>query len=86
MLDRGQVRAAAEMLGLEVLAGEIQRAEETRVRPSTQPSSRSRCTKAAALRLGGLRRKIEIAMLPDDIRVMLQLDGLAERERHRRRA
>jgi hypothetical protein len=35
-------------------------------------------------RLGGLRRKIEIAMLPDDIRVMLQLDGLAERERHRR--
>jgi hypothetical protein len=39
-----------------------------------------------ALSLGGLRRKIEIAMLPDDIRVVLQLDGLAERERHRRRA
>ena len=35
--------------------------------------------------LGGLRRKIEIAMLPDDVRVVLQLDGLAERERHRRR-
>jgi len=34
----------------------------------------------------GLRRKIEIAMLPDDVRVVLQLDGLAERERHRRRA
>jgi len=33
----------------------------------------------------GLRRKIEIAMLPDDVRVVLQLDGLAERERHRRR-
>ena len=32
-----------------------------------------------ALSLGGLRRKIEIEMLPDDIRVMLQLDGLAER-------
>ena len=39
-----------------------------------------------ALSLGGLRRKIEIAMLPDDVRVVLQLDGLAERERHRRRA
>ena len=33
-----------------------------------------------ALSLGGLRRKIEIAMLPDDIRVVLQLDGLAERD------
>jgi hypothetical protein len=39
-----------------------------------------------ALSLGGLRRKVEIAMLPDDVRVVLQLDGLAERERHRRRA
>jgi hypothetical protein len=37
-----------------------------------------------ALSLGGLRRKIEI--LPDDVRVALQLDGLAERERHRRQA
>ena len=34
-----------------------------------------------ALSLGGLRRKIEIAMLPDDVRVVLHLDGLAERER-----
>ena len=34
----------------------------------------------------GLRRKIEIAMLPDDVRVVLQLDGLAERQRHRRQA
>ena len=40
----------------------------------------------AALSLGGLRRKIEIAMLPDDVRVVLQLDGLAEQERHHRRA
>ena len=39
-----------------------------------------------ALSLGGLRRKIEIAMLPDDVHIVLQLDGLAERERHRRRA
>ena len=37
-----------------------------------------------ALSLGGLRD--EIAMLPDDVRVVLQLDGLAERERHRRQA
>ena len=39
-----------------------------------------------ALSLAGLRRRIEIALLPDDVRVVLQLDGLAERERHRRRA
>jgi len=37
-----------------------------------------------ALSLGGLRRRIENALLPDE--VVLQLDGLAERERHRRRA
>ena len=28
---------------------------------------------AMALSLGGLRRKIEIAMLPDDVRVVLQV-------------
>ena len=39
-----------------------------------------------ALSLGGLRRKIEVALLPDNVRVVLQLDGLAECERHRRRA
>ena len=37
-----------------------------------------------ALSLGGLRRKVEALLLPDD--VVLQLDGLAERERHRRQA
>jgi hypothetical protein len=37
-----------------------------------------------ALSLGGLRRKVEALMMPDDVRVVLQLDGLAERERHRR--
>ena len=36
--------------------------------------------------LGGLRRRIEALMLPDEVRVMMQLDGLAERERHRRPA
>jgi len=39
-----------------------------------------------ALSLGGLRRRIEALMLPDNVDVILQLDGLAERERHRRRA
>ena len=39
-----------------------------------------------ALSLGGLRRKIEIALLPDEVEIVLQLDGLAERERHRRQA
>ena len=39
-----------------------------------------------ALSLGGLRRKIEALMVPDQPIVVLQLDGLAERERHRRQA
>jgi hypothetical protein len=37
-----------------------------------------------ALSLGGLRRRIEIALLPDDVHIVLQLDGRAERERRRR--
>ena len=39
-----------------------------------------------ALSLGGLRRKIEALLMPDNVRVVLQLDGLAERERHHRQA
>ena len=39
-----------------------------------------------ALSLGGLRRKIEALLLPDAVEIVLQLDGLAERERHRRTA
>jgi hypothetical protein len=39
-----------------------------------------------ALSLGGLRRRIENALLPDSVDARLMLDGLAERERHRRRA
>ena len=38
-----------------------------------------------ALSLASLRKRIEIALSPDDVRVVLHLDGLAERERHRRR-
>ena len=49
---------------------------------ASEPELRSA---VVALSLGGLRRKIEIAMLPDDVRIVLQLDGLAERGRHRRR-
>ena len=33
--------------------------------------------------LGGLRRRIEALLLPDDPIIVLQLDPLAERERHR---
>ena len=43
-------------------------------------------TPVVALSLGGLRRRIEAQLLPDNVRVVLQFDGLAERERHRRRA
>jgi hypothetical protein len=38
-----------------------------------------------ALSLGGLRRRIEALLLPDDPIIVLQLDALAECE-HRRRA
>jgi hypothetical protein len=37
-----------------------------------------------ALSLGGLRRRIEIALLPDNVHIVLRLDPLAERERRRR--
>ena len=43
-------------------------------------------TAVVALSLGGLRRKIEALMVPDEPIVVLQLDGHAERERHRRQA
>ena len=43
-------------------------------------------TAIVALSLGGLRRKIEALLLPAEVEIVLQLDGLAERERHRRRA
>jgi hypothetical protein len=39
-----------------------------------------------ALSLGGLRRRIEALLLLDDVHVVLQLDGTAEHERHRRQA
>ena len=39
-----------------------------------------------ALSLASLRKRIETALLPDDVHVVLHLDGLAERERHRRQA
>jgi hypothetical protein len=38
-----------------------------------------------ALSLGGLRRRIEIALLPDDPIITLSLDRVARRERERRR-
>ena len=41
-------------------------------------------TPVVALSLGGLRRKVAALLVPDAPIIMLQLDGLAERERHRR--
>ena len=38
-----------------------------------------------ALSLSSLRRRIEVALLPDDVEVKLVLDALARRERDRRR-
>ena len=38
-----------------------------------------------ALSLGGIRRRIEALMLPDNVNVQLILDRTAERERNRRR-
>ncbi len=49
-------------------------------------SARELRSPVVALSLGGLRKRIETLLLPDEPLVVLQLDGLAERERHRRRA
>jgi len=38
-----------------------------------------------ALSLSSLRRRVEVALLPDDVEVKLVLDALAKRERDRRR-
>jgi len=38
-------------------------------------------TSVVALSLGGLRRRIEVALLPDNSMIVLQLDALAERYR-----
>jgi len=43
------------------------------------------CQPVVALSLGGLRRKVEIAMLRDDVIVSLNLDRAARLERDRRR-
>jgi len=43
------------------------------------------CQPVVALSLGGLRRKVEIAMLRDDVIVTLNLDRAARLERDRRR-
>jgi hypothetical protein len=48
----------------------------------THPELRS---PVIALSLGGLRRKIEALMLPDEVIVMLSLDKAARLERDRRR-
>ena len=50
---------------------------------ASEPELRSA---VVALSLGGLRRRIEALMVPDSVDVVLHLDGLAERERHRRQA
>jgi hypothetical protein len=39
-----------------------------------------------ALSLASLRKRIEALLMPDDVPVVLHLDGLAERERHRQQA
>jgi hypothetical protein len=49
---------------------------------ASHPQLRSPVT---ALSLGGLRRRIEALMLPDDVIVMLNLDRAARLERDRRR-
>jgi hypothetical protein len=39
----------------------------------------------SALSLGGIRRRVEALLLPDDVHIVLQLDVRARRERDRRR-
>jgi hypothetical protein len=49
---------------------------------ATAPELRQPVT---ALSLGGLRRRLEALMLPDDVIITLNLDRAARRERDRRR-
>jgi hypothetical protein len=56
--------------------------DEGRGYVGSHPDLRSPVT---ALSLGGLRRKIETALLPDDVNVRLVLDRAARLERDRRR-
>ena len=56
--------------------------DERRGYVGTHPELRSPVT---ALSLGGLRRKIEAALLTDDVDVRLVLDRAARLERDRRR-
>jgi len=56
--------------------------DEGRGYVGSHPDLRSPVT---ALSLGGLRRKIEAALLPDDVNVRLVLDRGARLERDRRR-
>ena len=43
------------------------------------------CPPVVALSLGGLRRKIEVTLLPDEPHIVLRLDRAARLERDRRR-
>jgi hypothetical protein len=56
--------------------------DEGRGYVGTHPELRAPVT---ALSLGGLRRKVEAAMLPEEVIVMLSLDKAAGLERDRRR-
>src|SRR5262249_49301239 len=56
--------------------------DERRGYVGTHPELRAPVT---ALSLGGLRRKVEAAMLPEEVIVMLNLDKAARLERDRRR-
>ncbi len=56
--------------------------DERRGYVATAPELRS---PVVALSLGGIRRKIEIGLLPDDVAVRLVLDRAARQERDHRR-
>jgi hypothetical protein len=56
--------------------------DERRGYVATAPGLRA---PVVALSLGGLRRRIEALLLPDDVVITLNLDRVARRERDRRR-
>jgi len=56
--------------------------DERRGYVATAPELRA---PVVALSLSSLRRRVEVALLPDDVEVKLVLDALAKRERDRRR-
>ena len=83
--SRDSAEAAACVRGIMSKGGRFEVAVTFEERRGYVGSAPELCQPVVALSLGGLRRKVEIAMLRDDVIVTLNLDRAARLERDRRR-